>query len=196
MEMEIPCPEVDTYVQILLEYNQKINLISRKITGDQLNQLLNETILLNNHISNHTHIIIDAGSGNGILGIPIALKRSNENKKIILVEPKKKKFLFLQHAKEQMQLLNVEVENVSIEEYLKSGKRESISLIARGFPGLLPFCYFLKRKMIEEAILITSENKIKKNQLHLESVSQKTYNIPLRKNLKILKMEKLGREKE
>lgn len=193
-----PYPDLDPYVEILLDYNQKINLISRKITPGQLNQLLNETLLLNSYISNHINIIVDAGSGNGILGIPIALARINENKKIILVEPQKKKYLFLQKAKEQLKLSNVDVKDISIEEYLKRAKtkKEARSLIARGFPRLNVFGQFLKKRMIAEAVLITSENKIKKNQLQLESVNQKTYNIALRKNLKILKMENVGREKE
>jgi 16S rRNA G527 N7-methylase RsmG len=177
---------IKTYVQILLEYNRKINLISRNITPGELDQLLNESILLSRHISFDT--IVDAGSGGGILGIPIALMKQNENKKIILVEPTKKKFLFLKTVTEQMNLTNVGVEGVSIEEYLKKTKKEPRSLIARGFPGFDVFCRFLKKGLIEEAVIFTSENKIKKNQIHLESVRKKIYNVPLRKNLKILKI--------
>jgi 16S rRNA G527 N7-methylase RsmG len=189
---------IKTYLEILLEYNRKVNLISRKITPDKLNQLLKETFLLNSYIASHINIIVDAGSGNGILGIPLALMKTNENKKIILVEPQKKKFLFLLKAKKELKLPNIEVKDVGIEEYLKSvrAQREVRSLIARGFPRLNIFYRFLEKEMIAEAVLITSENKIKKNRLHLESINQKTYNIPLRKNLKILKMEKTGREKE
>jgi len=176
-----------TYIDMLLEYNEKVNLISRKITGEQLAQLIDETYWLEQYISNN--IIIDAGSGNGILGIPIALLE--KNRKIILVEPKQKKALFLREVRKKLELSNVEVQDVSIEEWLKKSKSDNNkgkTLIARGFPRLDALCGFVRRGMINEAVLITSENKIKKNQNDLESVTKKTYNVPLRKNLKILKM--------
>jgi 16S rRNA (guanine(527)-N(7))-methyltransferase RsmG len=179
-----------TYIDMLLEYNEKVNLISRKITSKKLDQLLSETHLLNQYISND--IIIDAGSGNGILGIPIALM--DKNRRIILVEPKRKKALFLMEVKKRMELSNVDVRDVSIEECLKETKNrngKSKTLIARGFPRLPALCGFVQKGMINEAVLITSENKIKKNQYDLESVTKKTYNVPLRKNLMILKI--LGR---
>jgi 16S rRNA (guanine(527)-N(7))-methyltransferase RsmG len=176
-----------TYIDMLLEYNEKVNLISRKITREKLDQLLSETHLLDQYISND--IIIDAGSGNGILGIPIALK--DKNRKIVLVEPKGKKALFLNEVKKKMGLSNVNVRDVSIEECLKKGKNgnsEAKTLIARGFPRLNALCSFVQQGLINEAVLITSENKIKKNKNDLESVSKKTYNVPLRKNLRILKI--------
>jgi 16S rRNA (guanine527-N7)-methyltransferase len=162
-------------------------LISRKINHEKLDQLLSETHLLDQYISND--IIIDAGSGNGILGIPISLL--NKNRKIVLVEPRRKKAVFLQIVKRKMELCNVDIKDVSIEEYLKcmkNGNGKSKTLIARGFPRLNALCGFIKRGMINEAVLITSENKIKKNQNELESVTKKTYNVPLRKNLRILKI--------
>jgi 16S rRNA (guanine527-N7)-methyltransferase len=169
-----------------MEYNRKINLVSRNITPDGLKQLVNETLVLNDYISHNT--IVDAGSGNGLLGIPLAV--INQNKKIILVEPKKKKSDFLQTVKIEMDLKNIEIQPVSIEEFLKKNKIKPLSLVARGFPDLSVFCSYLKKRMIKEAIVITSENKIKKNQIHLESLRQKTYNVPLRDFLKILKITK------
>jgi 16S rRNA G527 N7-methylase RsmG len=175
-----------TYLEILFDYNQKVNLISRNITAEGIVQLLSETILLNRYISYNT--VVDAGSGNGILGIPVALLKKNEHKTIILVESKKKKCLFLRDLKEQMKLLNVEVINVSIEEYLKNSRNEIRSLIARGFPQFGVFCRFLRKGLVNEVVVISSQNKIKKNQINLESVRKKIYNVPLRKNLKILKL--------
>lgn len=182
--------DITEYVEILLDANTKINLISRQITTEELNQLLNETFLLNDYIS--SDIVIDAGSGNGLLGIPIAI--INKNKKIILVEPKQKKITFLKNVKERMKLTNVEIIGTSLEECLKKSKRKYGSLISRGFPTLAPIINYVKNGLVKEAIIITSENKIKKNEKHLVSVKKKIYNVPLRTNLKILKMEKTDRE--
>ena len=178
-----------------MEYNQKVNLVSRNITPDELRQLVAESLLLNEYISFNT--IADAGSGNGLLGIPIAA--ANPVKKIFLVEPKKKKTTFLQFAKNELNLKNIEILPVSLEEFLKKNKITPLTVISRGFPDLSPLCSYVKKGMINEAVVITSENKIKKNQIHLESLGQKTYNVPLRDFLKVLKItktEKTERDKE
>jgi 16S rRNA G527 N7-methylase RsmG len=187
---------IKKYVRLLMDYNVKVNLISRKMTPEGLDQLLKETILLNSHISETIDTIVDAGSGNGILGIPIAVINKNKNNRIILVEPKKKKIDFLLEVKDQMDLSNVEIYGSSIKEYLKkkNSEKKPISLVTRGFPNLKVLSNFIKKGMIEEVIMITSENKIKKNRNYLESVKKKTYNVPLRDHLKILKMEKTVRE--
>jgi 16S rRNA (guanine(527)-N(7))-methyltransferase RsmG len=180
--------KLNRYVKLLLQYNQKVNLISRKITDEGLQQLLMETEFLYTYVSGNIPVIVDAGSGNGLLGIPIAM--ANKNIRMVLVEPRKKKAEFLQWVKDEMELENVDVFRCSIEEYLKLKKKERRVVIARGFPDLTVFCRYIKKKMILEAVLITSDNKIKKNHEELESVKNKIYNVPLRENLKILKMEK------
>jgi len=181
---------IETYMVYLMEYNQKVNLISRKITGNALKQLVEETLLLEQYISKNE--IIDAGSGNGILGIPIALK--NPGKIINLIESKEKKAIFLEDIKKKMFLTNVRVYCCSIKEFVNRTKIKETSLVARGFPGLEIFCDFLKKEQIKEVVCITSQNKIKKINKYMVNVKKKAYNIPLRKNLKILKMENVSRE--
>jgi len=183
-----------TYVDILWEFNEKINLVSRRISPEGLGQLLNETLFLNGFISEGNDTVVDAGSGNGILGIPIAVV--NKNKKIVLVETRKKKIAFLEEVKNRMDLSNVEVAGESIEEYLKKNRKKSRTLIARGFPDPGAFCGFVEKGYVDEAVLITSENKIKKNEKRLESVKKKIYNVSLRTYLKILKLEKKSREEK
>jgi len=183
-----------TYVDILWEFNEKINLVSRQMSPEGLGQLLNESLFLNGFISEGNDTVVDAGSGNGILGIPIAV--INKNKKIVLVETRKKKITFLEEVKNRMDLSNVEVAGESIEEYLKKNVKKRRTLIARGFPGLEAFCGFVEKGYIDEAVLITSENKIKKNEKRLESVKKKIYNVSLRTYLKILKLEKKTREEK
>lgn len=183
-----------TYVDILWEFNEKINLVSRQMSPEGLGQLLNETLFLKGFISEGSDTVVDAGSGNGILGVPIAL--IDKNKKIVLVETRKKKIAFLEEVKNRMGLSNVEVAGESIEEYLKKNKKKGMTLIARGFPDPGVFCGFVEKGYIDEAVLITSENKIKKNEKRLESVKKKIYNVSLRTYLKILKLEKKTREEK
>lgn len=185
---------IKKYTEILAEYNTKINLVSRQMTAEELNQLLIESLLINGYISKKNRTVVDAGSGNGILGIPIAIL--NKNKQVILVETKKKKTDFLEEVKKQLDLPNVEIVNASIEEYLKKMRESRRTVIARGFPELTVFSNFIQKGLANQAVLITSENKIKKNEKCLVSVEKKIYNIPLRTFLKILIMEKTTREEK
>jgi 16S rRNA (guanine(527)-N(7))-methyltransferase RsmG len=184
--MELP-DKLKRYMDLLLEYNQKVNLVSRKISDNHLVQLINESLMLR-QFTNDGHLV-DAGSGNGILGIPLAIMQ--RDREITLVETMRKKILFLQEVKEKMGLVNVEIQGISIEEYIlgKFKKRNELkTIISRGFPGFDIFCHWIKKRKISEAVIITSENKIKKNQKALEFVTKKIYNIPWREHLKILKM--------
>ena len=45
---------IETYMAYLMEYNQKVNLISRKITGNAFKQLVEETLLLEQYISKNS----------------------------------------------------------------------------------------------------------------------------------------------
>jgi 16S rRNA (guanine527-N7)-methyltransferase len=148
---------LEIYISSLLEYNKKVNIISRKITERALKQLINETFLLETYILNNN--IVDAGSGNGLLGIPIAIK--NPGKIISLVEPKKKKTFFLEETIKALNLKNVRVYCTGIQEFIDKIENKKFSLVARGFPTPENFIKFLAKKLINEVILITSENKIK-----------------------------------
>ncbi len=182
--------QIERYIKLILEYNQKVNLVSRKITREALDQLIGETLLIDKYITKK--IIIDAGSGNGLLGIPIALL--NPGKKIVLVESKRKKIIFLEKIKERMRLTNLEVHCSRVEDYLKSKREDGISLVARGFPVNKILFNFLKKGILAEIVLITSENKIKKIKIDMANVNQTTYNVNFRDNLKILKLENVSRE--
>lgn len=184
-----------TFLHLLADYNEKINLVSRQMIPQSLIQLMNETILMDDYISKDCHTIVDAGSGNGLLGIPIAIM--NKSQKIILVETIRKKAEFLNFIKSNMQLSNLEVYNGRVESYFQNRdkkNKEKISLISRGFPNIALLFSYVKSKAAKEAVLITSENKIKKNHNDLESLNKKIYNLPLRDSIKILRMEKTKSE--
>lgn len=181
---------IKKYIELMLEYNLKTNIISRKAGNDQVKKLIEETLLLNEFISGN--IIIDAGSGNGILGIPISI--TEPKKKILLVEPKKKKKDFLEYIAATLQLENTKVENVSIISFFNTYKKSGVSLIARGFPDNIMLVKFLEKNCINELLLITSVNKIKKMKKDIEKFEQKIYNIPSRNYIKIIKIRNVSRE--
>ena len=180
----------ELYKKFLLQYSQTVNVISRKATEAEVDQIIRESLLLRERLE--TPLIIDAGSGNGILGIPLAM--SEPARKYVLVESKQKKIRFLMAVKKYLKLDNVTVFHGPIQEYLKQTGKPDATLIARGFPrNDLLIELFMKKKVMELAI-ITSPAKIKKYTQGMEKIKKNVYNIPLRDNLVILKMEHVSRE--
>jgi len=125
------------YYEILLEWNKKINLISRKdvslstilekhfldsiIFLPEILSLITNTDLRSQGSNNsgpRSHVsIFDIGSGGGFPGVPLAI--INPNWKFTLCESTKKKSIFLSHLISQLELtsqikiLNERVENIN-----------------------------------------------------------------------------------
>jgi len=178
------------YVDFLLAYNKKVNLVSKKSTRETVNVLISESLLLKKHIS--TAFLIDAGSGGGLLGIPMAL--AFPEKRVVLTEAVQKKAKFLNLVVEELALKNVTVWAGAIQEYMQRQKTTTSTLISRGFPRLDLLTEFVFKKTIRELILITSPLKINKIQKNMANIEQNSYNIPSRNNLIIFKMENVSRE--
>jgi len=178
------------YLDFLLQYNQKVNLVSRHSTRETLDTLLAETLMLKKFIS--TSLVIDAGSGNGLLGIPLAI--SFPEKKFFLTETIHKKINFLEKALSVLNLTNVKIFAGPIQEFVhRHGLFES-TLIARGFPKIEILADFVHKKKAKELLLISSVSKINKIQNKMANFRQNLYNIPLKNNLIIFKLENVSRE--
>ena len=178
------------YVDFLLAYNEKVNLVSKKSTRETVGVLISESLLLKNHIS--TPFVIDAGSGGGLLGIPLAL--AFPEKKIVLSESVQKKARFLHLVVEELQMKNVVVWPGAIQEFMQRQKKTAVSIISRGFPRIDILADFVYKQAARELVLITSPSKILNIKKKVAKTEQKSYNIPSRNNLIIFKMENVSRE--
>lgn len=178
------------YVDFLLAYNKNVNLISKKSTSESVQTLIAESLLLGEHVS--TKLIVDAGSGGGLLGIPLAL--AFPEKKVVLAETLQKKARFLNLAVDKMEMKNVTVWSGPIQEYMQKNKNTVSSLVSRGFPRIDVLAEFVYRRHVRELLLITSPAKIIYLEKKMANVVQKSYNIPFRNNLIVFKMENVSRE--
>ena len=182
---------VGRYIDLLFKENEKYNLVSRKMTEGEFFGLVEESVLLGSFVKGYK--IDDAGSGNGLLGVVLSVLFPE--KRVFLVEPKQKKANFLNIVIKELGLRNVEVFGFSVTEFFQKKKLWGRgALVARGFPETLMLVSFLVQGLVNQVLVITSVNKIKKFEKHLENLKQKIYNIPSRDNLKILKMENVSRE--
>lgn len=110
--------QLQEYVRLLLEWNQKINLISR---NDELNIwsrhiIISLSLLFEWELKSNS-TIIDIGTGGGLPGLPIAI--FNSSIRFILVDSIKKKCLAVRDIVERMSLTNVQVVNARVEEMTK-----------------------------------------------------------------------------
>jgi 16S rRNA G527 N7-methylase RsmG len=181
---------IDTFVDFLLAYNQKVNLVSRHSTRESLGALIAETMLLKDLFS--TPLLVDAGSGGGLLGIPLAI--SLPEKRFVLIETIHKKVIFLHEALRFLGLGNAVVWEGPVQEFMHRHDRFDSTLAARGFPAIEVLAEFIQRRKIRELLVISSPDKIKKIQNKVANIRQTRYNIPSRDNLVIFKLENVSRE--
>ena len=180
----------ERYIDFLFIYNQKVNLVSRQMPRAQFEILVKESLLVADTFT--ADLVVDVGSGNGLLGIPLAI--ALPHKRIILVETMKKKGSFLEKVVGHLELNNVVLDNRPIQEYMRRASANRICLVSRGFPRNELLYRYLCQGKICELVLITSAEKFQKIQEKMENVKQSLYNIPWRSNLKIIKWEYVSRE--
>jgi 16S rRNA (guanine527-N7)-methyltransferase len=106
--------QIDRFIQLLREWNQRINLISRKDILRLMGRHILESIGLIGVVSFPPGSrIMDIGTGAGFPGVPLAIVRPDL--RMTLVEAKRKKILFLQKTVQRLGLENVRIVSGRIE---------------------------------------------------------------------------------
>ncbi len=181
---------LDAYLDLLLDYNRKVNLVSRHSSRESLRALVSESLLLGGLVS--APLLIDAGSGGGLLGIPLAL--ALPAKRFVLVETIGKKAVFLNEALRRLRLENASVWEGPVQDFLRRHGRSDAALAARGFPAIAALAEFVYRRQVRELLLISAPGKIEKILRPVANIRQTRYNIPSRDNLIVFKLENVSRE--
>ncbi len=121
--------KIERYVNDLLYWNEKVNLISRKDSSRVIeNHILHSLALLKYYEIKHKARVLDVGTGGGLPGIPLKIARPDIF--ISLVDSVKKKIkivdMFASHTEER----NISVINSRAEELYKiSGMKNKFDLI-------------------------------------------------------------------
>ncbi|MCW8924286.1 MAG: 16S rRNA (guanine(527)-N(7))-methyltransferase RsmG [Gammaproteobacteria bacterium] len=101
------------YLELLVKWNRAFNLTAVRDPSEMVSKHLLDSLAVLPYISDGR--IADVGSGAGLPGIPLALARPETS--FVLIDSNGKKTRFLNQAKMQMQLDNVEVVNQRVEDY-------------------------------------------------------------------------------
>ncbi|MBN2346248.1 MAG: class I SAM-dependent methyltransferase [Candidatus Aminicenantes bacterium] len=182
--------EIGLFLDMLLAYNKKVNLVSRRSTKESLAALVGESLLLKEHIAEP--LVIDAGSGGGLLGIPLAL--ALPGKEFVLVETIGKKAVFLGQAVAGLALANASVWPGSMREFVRHRRQRECTVVSRGFPDPRELAELVLCHKVRQLLLISSAAKIDKIRGAVANFRQKRYNIPLRDNLVLFELENVSRE--
>lgn len=124
--------KLSLYVELLLKWQKKINLISGKTTDDIWTRHINDSLQLIKLIPNDTKTIIDIGSGGGLPGIPLAITTGI---KTIMIESDTRKSVFLQEASRQL-AIDTDIINQRIEVAQLNDVSTPVVIIARALASL------------------------------------------------------------
>ena len=119
--------KIKKYKDLLLQENQKQNLISRK-QENNIDNHIKDCLSISSHLSSN---IMDMGTGGGLPGIPLAI--ADPRKKIYLVEASQKKCSFLLHTKNLLGLENLHVINKRGEDLHLKDFAEDMDIVTRAF---------------------------------------------------------------
>ncbi|MFL2812333.1 MAG: 16S rRNA (guanine(527)-N(7))-methyltransferase RsmG [Paracoccaceae bacterium] len=126
------CDLLRVYYDMLINWNKKINLVSRKSINTSWNRHFLDSAQLWLYLPKEANKWLDFGSGAGFPGLVIAFisKELKPDLKIVLVEKNKKKALFLSKVVNEIGL-NVEIFSSNVES-IKPQKADVITSRAFG----------------------------------------------------------------
>ena len=114
------------YMNLLLEWNQKINLTAIIDYKDIILKHFVDSLTIEKYIEKNSYLV-DIGTGAGFPGIPLKIVR--EDIKIVLVDSLNKRVQFLNEVIKKLDLQNIEAIHARVEEFGKNKRyRESFDI--------------------------------------------------------------------
>ena len=164
------------YASLVMDYNKNINITGAENIENFIKEHIIDSLLALNIFKNCDNII-DIGSGAGLPSIPLAIVY--ENKKFALWESKNKKADFLDMAKKELSLNNIEIKRVNVYEI----KEKYETITARAFSDIKTLLKIFKRLKHKNSVLIAYKGKLDKIKEELEEIKNiEKYNFKI-KNL-------------
>lgn len=123
--------QLETYYRLLATWNQRINLTGLDLAAEApatLDRLLIEPLVAVRYVPPGVRRMVDIGSGGGSPAIPMALGQAGV--RLLMVESKTRKAVFLREALRELELARGDVETARFEELLaRPGLHEAHELL-------------------------------------------------------------------
>lgn len=116
------------YRDLLVKWNRTYNLTAVREPGEMITRHLLDSLAVLPHL--HWLDTLDVGTGAGLPGIPLALARPDQ--RFILLDSNGKKTRFVNQARRELGLDNVEVVHARVEQYRNAPSQ----IISRAFAAL------------------------------------------------------------
>lgn len=121
------CDQFYKYMQILLEWNEKINLTAITEINDIIDKHFIDSLTINKYIKENAKLA-DIGTGAGFPGMP--LKILNKEKEFILIDSLNKRINFLEEVKKELKFSKLDLIHGRAEELARNkGYRENIDVV-------------------------------------------------------------------
>ncbi len=140
--------KLKVFVELVLQWNKKINLISRKSEEFIWSHHVLDSLCALPHLIQSNSILLDVGTGAGFPGLVLSIATGQQT---ILAERSQKKCAFLKEA-QQVTGANVIIENKPIEKV--AGYRPSV-ILSRGFGSVHSFLQSISHLIRQDLQVIT-----------------------------------------
>ncbi len=182
------------YYEILIEWNQKINLTTIIKKEDvYLKHFYDSSTIVKIINLKKEHILCDVGSGAGFPGV--VLKILFPNLKVVLVDSLRKRIIFLNEVIKELQLTDIMAVHSRIEDFCQKNRESFDVVTARAVAPLnvlLEYCvpiakidkYFISMKGNISREIILSQNAL--NKLNSEIISVIELTLPIEESLRNL----------
>lgn len=124
------------YIKLIVKWNRVYNLTAVRDPQRMLDRHILDSLSVLPYLSGNR--IIDVGAGAGLPGIPLAI--ASPDKTFVLLDSNRKKTRFMQQAKVELTLDNVEVVCDRVENYQPAACFDTV--ISRAFSSLLNMVYW------------------------------------------------------
>ncbi|MFR0823594.1 MAG: 16S rRNA (guanine(527)-N(7))-methyltransferase RsmG [Clostridia bacterium] len=121
------------YMQLLLEWNQKMNLTAITEPEEVVNKHFIDSMTIKKHIKDNQDIV-DVGTGAGFPGIPLAIMQSGSQ--FTLVDSLNKRITFLEKVKKEIDLVNIKNVHSRVEDFAKNYRESYDVATSRAVAGL------------------------------------------------------------
>lgn len=162
------------YLSLLTKWNRAYNLTAIRDMDAMISRHLLDSLAINRLI--HGQRLLDVGSGAGLPGIPLAL--IHPELEVVLLDSNGKKTRFLQEAKRQLGLDNIEIVQTRVENYHPSTQFDT--LVSRAFSSLAQILTWTQHLVAPQGVWLAMKGCYPKTELEMINLPYQveTYTVP------------------